>query len=118
MAREVSGLALGSILAGGVFIYAGIKGTSVLTTVRDVVSGKAPGGSNVNPISGATPAADTAGGSPGVNGVDAPANAGALSGVQVAQVAHGAGFTGQALVNMVAIAKRESDWNPSAHNTN
>lgn len=39
----------------------------------------------------------------------------ALTGSQVAQIAYEAGFRGQDLVNMVAIAKRESGWQPDAH---
>lgn len=39
----------------------------------------------------------------------------ALSGTQVAQIAYEAGFRGQDLINMVAIAKRESGWQPDAH---
>lgn len=39
----------------------------------------------------------------------------ALSGAQVAQVAHQAGFRGQALSDMVAIAYRESRWQADAH---
>lgn len=38
-----------------------------------------------------------------------------LRGEQIAQIAYGAGFRGEQLVQMVAIAKRESGWNPSAH---
>lgn len=41
----------------------------------------------------------------------------ALSGEQVAQIAYEAGFRGADLVNMVAIAKRESGWTPEAHRT-
>lgn len=41
----------------------------------------------------------------------------ALSGAQVAQLAYQVGFRGEALVQMVAIAKRESGWNPQAHRT-
>jgi hypothetical protein len=41
-----------------------------------------------------------------------------LTGQQVAQLAHEAGFRGDDLVNMVAIAKRESGWRPKALNPN
>ncbi len=40
-----------------------------------------------------------------------------LSGEQIAQVAYAAGFRGEDLVNMVAIAKRESGWKSDAHRT-
>jgi hypothetical protein len=42
----------------------------------------------------------------------------AISGVKVAQAAHGAGFRDQTLVTMVAIARAESGWDPRAHNPN
>jgi hypothetical protein len=41
----------------------------------------------------------------------------ALSGETIAQIAYQAGFRGQDLINMVAIAKRESSWDPTAHRT-
>jgi hypothetical protein len=41
-----------------------------------------------------------------------------LTGQQVAQLAYEAGFRGNDLVNMVAIAKRESGWKPRALNPN
>jgi hypothetical protein len=41
-----------------------------------------------------------------------------LTGQQVAQLAYEAGFRGDDLVNMVAIAKRESGWRPKALNPN
>jgi hypothetical protein len=41
-----------------------------------------------------------------------------LTGQQVAQLAYEAGFRGKDLVNMVAIAKRESRWRPRALNPN
>lgn len=42
----------------------------------------------------------------------------ALTPEQAAQILAQAGFTGEALVQMVAIAKRESGYNPEAHRTN
>lgn len=41
----------------------------------------------------------------------------ALSGEQIAQLAYSAGFRGEALVQFVSIAKRESGWDPTAHRT-
>jgi hypothetical protein len=43
---------------------------------------------------------------------------GALSGVEVARDAYNAGFRGDDLVAVVAIAKRESNWKPGAFNGN
>lgn len=52
------------------------------------------------------------------SGASIPSGRGALTGEQVAQIAFNAGFRGQDLINMVAIAKRESSWNPRAYNGN
>lgn len=41
----------------------------------------------------------------------------ALTGETVAQILYQAGFRGQDLINMVAIAQRESAWTPEAHRT-
>lgn len=41
----------------------------------------------------------------------------ALAGESIAQIAYQAGFRGEDLVNMVAIAGRESGWDPNAHRT-
>lgn len=43
---------------------------------------------------------------------------GPLTGEQIAQLAWNAGFRGQDLINVVAISKRESNWNPGAYNPN
>ena len=43
---------------------------------------------------------------------------GALSGADVARLAHNAGFRGEDLVKVVAISKRESNWTPTAFNGN
>jgi hypothetical protein len=47
-----------------------------------------------------------------------PPSAGALTGQQVAQMAAQVGFQGEGLVQLLAISKRESGWNPSAFNGN
>jgi hypothetical protein len=43
---------------------------------------------------------------------------GALTGEEVAQIGYQVGFRDENLVMMVAISKRESHWDPSAHNPN
>ena len=50
MAR-VNGIALGSIAAGSVFLYAALKGISVTASIQAIISGKSPAGlPQVNPI--------------------------------------------------------------------
>jgi cell wall-associated NlpC family hydrolase len=51
----ISGAGLAAILAGSVFLYAGLKGKTVLGSVQAVISGKSPStGPGANPITGST----------------------------------------------------------------
>lgn len=55
--ERFSGVALGSIAAGGIFVYAGIKGYSVPQTIRALISGKSPAGqAQAAPVSGSVAA--------------------------------------------------------------
>ena len=66
---------------------------------------------------GTLPGASATGG--GGTSADVTPNAeGQLSMAQMVQIAYDAGFRGENLVNMVAIAGRESHWSPSAHRSN
>lgn len=42
MAGRLDGVALGAIGAGSVFVYAGLRGVSVLQTIQSIVRGQAP----------------------------------------------------------------------------
>lgn len=55
---EVSGVALGTLAIGGVLMWSGLKGASLLTTVQEAIQGKKPSGSNVHPVT--TPQATAA----------------------------------------------------------
>jgi hypothetical protein len=44
MPNEVNGVALGAVLLGGVFMWAGITGKSVLATIQAAVQGTSPAG--------------------------------------------------------------------------
>jgi len=62
--EKFSGIAVGSIAAGGIFVYAGIKGYSIPNTIKVLISGKNPavqaqttgltGTSSIGDTSGAT----------------------------------------------------------------
>ena len=55
MARQVDGLALGVIAAGGLAVYAGLKGYSIPHALQAVIKGQPPStGGPANPITGAT----------------------------------------------------------------
>lgn len=61
----VNGVALGVVAAGTVFIYASVKGKSVLSSVQAVVAGNSPStAAAANPIT-AAPASGTSGGGGG-----------------------------------------------------
>lgn len=46
----VDAVGVGVLAAGGLLIWSGLRGSSVLTTVQEVVQGKRPSGRNVHPI--------------------------------------------------------------------
>jgi hypothetical protein len=77
------------------------------------------GGGGGGATSAATDTTDTT--TTTTNGATVPTDytgAGQMTGVQVAKMAYNTGFKApQALINAVAITKRESDWNPISHNT-
>jgi hypothetical protein len=84
-----------------------VAGVSALATSGLGSFGSRSGGGGTGPESGSS----------GSVPVDL-SGTGPLSGEQIAQLAFNAGFRGQDLVDVVAIAKRESSWNPRAHNPN
>ena len=82
MADSTSGFALAAILGGVVFLYAGIRGVSVLKSIQAVVQGKSP--STVAPtqqITGTTTADVTSSGT-------APASSGGLAGDALSYQGH------------------------------
>lgn len=60
--RRIDGISLGILGAGGLFLYSGIKGKSVLSAIQGVIQGKSPASADVaNQIAGS---AGTSGGGP------------------------------------------------------
>lgn len=47
---QVSGVAVAAVGAGLVFLWSGLKGASILTTIQDMIQGKKPSGTPVNQI--------------------------------------------------------------------
>lgn len=120
MAGEIDGIALGAVALGGAFIWSGIKGKSILQVIQNTVQGKSSAdAATANPISApTTQSPDTGTGSAGTGAdVSVPSGGGALSGKNAAIAIHGAGFSGEALVIALAVAKAESNWRPTAHNS-
>lgn len=46
----LSGVAAGTLAVGGLLVWSGLKGSSVLGALQDVIGGKQPSGSNAYPI--------------------------------------------------------------------
>jgi hypothetical protein len=61
--KQVSAIAVGVVGFGLIFIWAGLRGSSVIATIQDLVMGKKPEGDNTNPIVGTTTAPATTDGS-------------------------------------------------------
>jgi len=61
----INGVAVAAVGAGVLFVYSGVKGWSVLTTLQDVVAGKTPKGSDTNVLTGGGGGGSTTG--PGGN---------------------------------------------------
>lgn len=82
MAGGVDGLALGTIAAGGLFLYAAIQGKSLLSTVQALIKGQAPSkGASANPI---PIAADIAGAASAAAGSVTLGGGGSASGQAIA----------------------------------
>lgn len=96
-------------------ITSGLSGNALKLSQRFGVSSMsgytAP---DVSAMVGLTGVANTGGGA----GTTPAYTGGRLTMDQVAQYAYAAGFRGQDLINMVAIARRESNLSPTAHNPN
>lgn len=105
----------GSLRSAGQYQTGGKFGSTGLTYGTSFWGSLFPGGNNNNStnnssIAPTTTLLDAA----KALGLPATGSAGAL----VARIAHAVGFNGPALQTIVAIAKRESNWDPTQHNTN
>jgi hypothetical protein len=114
MARQIDGIALGAIAAGGLFAYAGIKGYSVPQALQNLVKGQAPGaGQAASPITGAAPAASTGGFGTNAQG---PTSGSEQSWIQTFLMNIGAPATAANTASMADWIARETPWPPVAAN--
>lgn len=75
----ISGTGAGITVMGVVFLWSGVKGASVSSTLRELLSGQQPTGTNVNPIAIAPPSVlNSAAVSPNSNPGNAPSTSGGL----------------------------------------
>jgi hypothetical protein len=116
MAREINGLALGSVLAGSVFIYSALKGVSVLSAVRAVVSGQSPTTlPNVNPIGGGGSDSGTTGSGTGSDGTSIPSVTGSIP-KAIAVALRGAGANNYAVAGALGNIQVESGFSATVVN--
>ena len=118
MARQVDGLALGVIAAGGLAVYAGLKGYSIPHALQAVIKGKPPStGGPANPISGVAEAGlSTA----GQNSIGAGAQGGSPSANQAIAKKLAAQYgwdTGPEWNALLTLWNSESGWSNTIWNT-
>ncbi|HEV2244906.1 MAG TPA: hypothetical protein VGR98_27980 [Streptosporangiaceae bacterium] len=134
MAGGVDGVALGAVAAGGLFLYAGLKGYSIPHALQAVISSKSPAASpvlanQIAPLSGAygapagSPAGSPAtGGAPGTASPTAPAGAPSVSGnyshAQLMQLWQSVGGSAAAANNAACHAIQESSGRPGVTSPN
>lgn len=118
--QGVSGMAVAATAAGGVLIYSGIRGARLSDTLRSLVSGQQPSGTNVYPVTdvgllAASTGADAAGtsGAPGAQGGTAGQNQ-AIARLLAQPYGWASGAEWDALVSLW---QSESGWSNTIWNT-
>jgi Lysozyme like domain len=121
---RVSGIAVGSVAAGVVLAWSGIKGYSVTATLQDVITGKSPlKQPQANPV-GTPQAPAAAGGSTAAGGASigvqssALPSAGTYDTAQLQALWRQAGGSAQAAPNAACHAIQESGGNPQVTSSN
>lgn len=116
-AGSVNGLGVAAVAAGALLLWSGIKGASVTTSLRDLIGGKSPAGTQAYPLTAAT------GGGAGSGGSAAAGNTGAGSASAAKNQAIGRMLatpygwsTGQQWADLVSLWNQESGWNNTAQN--
>jgi hypothetical protein len=122
---KVSGVALGSIAVGALFLYAGIKGKSIPAALQAVITGKSPAtAAAANQITGTSAAAlaassassvsDTASELSQTSSASATANQ-ALARLS-ATISHPTWIVGQEWEDWVSLWNQESGWSNTVQN--
>jgi len=108
----VSGTAVASTAAGALLIVSGVKGWGVSQSLRSVLSGKKPAGTNVAPISGdVTGAAGPGGNTAPVAG---PVNASETAWISALLLAIAAPPTSANINSIAGWIQHETSWDDSA----
>jgi hypothetical protein len=112
----VSGLALGAVGLGALFVYSGITGKSVLSAISHTVQGQSPSTATVtNPITGTptTTSSDTSGSSG--SGGSIVSSTSAMAAMQQTATEFGWG-SGAEWTALNAIEMQEAGYDPTAEN--
>jgi resuscitation-promoting factor RpfB len=117
---NINGFTLGYTVAGAIVMWSGITGTSLSTTVRDLISGKAP---TQDQETIAAPATTTAATSTASTGTAPAGNTGASTATAAANQATArllaapyGWSTGTQWTDLVSLWNQESGWNNLADN--
>lgn len=114
----INGVSIGAIAAGIVFVYAGLKGKSIPSSIQSVIQGKSPStASSANPITSPSASwsssdATSAAAAQGMSSGNAAANQ-AIARVLAAPYGWA---SGQEWTDLVALWNRESGWSNTAQN--
>jgi hypothetical protein len=110
---KISGIALGALGAGSVFLYAGIKGKSILAAFQLIVQGKDPRtAKGANPITG-TPATAGAGGTVNTTPIAEPTSASEKAWIAALLLSIAAPPTTANVNSIAGWIQHESSWNAS-----
>ena len=118
MSDQTKGIGLAMTVAGGIFLWSGIKGTSILATLQNVIKGHGPSTVQTTAISGDS-SGDTGGnGSSGSGGDTGAHDAGAQHNQNLARILLAPlGFTtGSNWQSLLKLWNQESGWNNAAVN--
>lgn len=114
--ERFSGVALGSIAAGAIFMYAGIKGYSIPNTIKALITGKTPAGqTQATAVSGSVQTtADTT--STGSGNQSVPSGTSGSNEAVMQQVAATFGWTGSEWTALYNVEMAEAGFSLTAQN--
>lgn len=110
-------LSYGAVAVGGLFLYSGIKGYSVITALQNIVRGKSPNtGQSVSLFSNSTPGSSGGSGAGGTNAASFPTTASETSMIDSILKGVGAPTTQANIDSLSAWIQHETPWPPVASN--
>jgi resuscitation-promoting factor RpfB len=112
MAERVDGKALAAVAAGGVFVWAGIRGFSIPQAVQNIVTGKTPGAGQTEATLTAAASSAPAGGAPSGSIAPGAASAQAWAKAHLADY----GWGPDQFAPLLSLWNQESGWRWNATN--